>query len=446
MIGPVSNDPSFYGLFRAVFRLWFGLFFRRVRILGTKPVSGPALLVVNHPPSLAAALIVVAAFDRPVHYLLEREQLGGWLSRWCAHRLGFIGWDFQEDWTPTLEACCAVLNQGGIVLVFARQRAAEGQFGFAPEAAEIALEADTHMLRDRLLPVYPLHIFLPVPPSHLEELLIHLDDPLSTVDGAWVQESELDARLTAVDRELEGACNRNPFRLQPVAVERFITGLEGVMREDFEESWARRANWKQKAEDFELSPFLVKLANQLNKGHPGRLVALNEALEAYQEAKRQTALTSFRKETGETWFRSGWRRALVWVESVVGFPIAAYGLLNLLIAWWLVWMLGFFRKGLWQSTPGEWAARVLVTIGCYAGQIALAAHFLPRIEAGYYAPSLPISGAYLIRYLWLVKHRTKALHQAQGGGETRLRQMRKALIDELKQDQDRYAALWKIAH
>lgn len=441
-----SNDSAFYDLFRTIFRLWFGLIFRRIRILQAESLSGPALLVVNHPPRLVDALIVIAAFERPVHCLLERERLGGWLSRWCARRLGFITCDFQEDWTPALEACCSILNRGGIVLVFARQRAAEPESGFAPEAAEIALEADAHMLSDLLLPVHPLHIFLPVPPSRLEELLIHLDAPLSTIDGAWVKENELEARIRAIDRELEQACSRNPFRLQPTDLERFIKGLEGVMREDFEETWSRRANWKQKVEDFELSPFLVRLANQLNSGHPGRLVALNEALQAYQEAKRRAALSTFRMETGEAWFKSWWRRLPAWVESVVGFPIACYGLLNLLIAWLLIWLLGLFRKGLWEATPGEWTARVLIALGCYAGQIALAAHFLPRVEAGYYAPSLLLSGAYLLRYLWLVEHRTKVLLETQGHGHTRLRQMRKTLIEELKQDQDRYAALWKIAH
>jgi hypothetical protein len=87
----------------------------------------------------------------------------------------------------------------------------------------------------------------------------------------------------------------------------------------------------------------------------------------------------------------------------------------------------------------------MVTLVCYGGQIALAAYFLPRWEAGYYAPSLPISGAYLLRYVWLLQNRTSILSLSLDKRK-RLRKLRKNLIEELKHDQDRFAAIWKIAH
>lgn len=448
MISP-SSDSAFYRLFRAALRLAFGSFFRRIRVLEAEPLKGPALLVMNHPPRLADALIVMSAFDRPVHCILERDELRGGFERWFARQVGVIPCGFQDqDWTPALETCCSILNRGGLVLVFARQRRTASDGGFAPEAVEIALEMDARMLSDVRLPVRPVHMFIPAPPSRLEEVLIHVDVPLATLDGKWVKEGDIQQWVKNLDHELEQACRRNPFRLHPEDADHFIDGLEAVMREDFAETWSKRENWKQKVEDFELSPFLVRLANQLNYSHPGRLVALNEALQDYVERKRKSALRDLQVETRAGWIRSSPARALAWIETVIGFPIALYGFINLIPACIVMWAAGLLRKGLWQATTGEWVARCLIALACYAGEITLAARMLPRADAGYYAPSLLLSGAYLLRYFWLLEHRSRLLVQVAGAGraQARLRRLRKALVSELRKDQDRYAALWKVAH
>lgn len=450
---PRSQESAFAALLRSVLRLWFGLLYRRIRILNAEALSrsGPALLVVNHPPGFADSLILNAAFERPVHCLLEHERLRGFLARACARSLGMITYEFEgEDWPSALQSCCEVLDRGGVVLVFARQQASSSQeiAGFAPEAADLALEAQAYLERGAPLPIHPVNLFLPVPPSQSNEILIHVDAPVALPPRPGAPEAGPARRIKALDEELERACKQNPFRFEPDNMQHFTAGLEEVMREDFAESWARRTHWKQKVEDFELSPFLVRLMNQLNCGHPGRLVALREALQRYREARRWDALCNFRTEMAGAWLGSGWRRTEGWIETIVGFPVACYGLLNLLTAWFVLHLTGLLRKGLWEATPGEWARRGAIVVACYAGQIALAAHFLPREEVGYYAPSLFLSGGYLLRYLWLLEHRSNVLAQAAARNRrsVRLRRMRKALIEELKHDQDRYAAMWKIAH
>ncbi|MGH9354125.1 MAG: lysophospholipid acyltransferase family protein, partial [Terriglobia bacterium] len=396
-----SRESGLYTFVRSGLRLWFSLIFRRLRVLQEESLarSGPALLVVNHPPGFVEALMLVAALKRQVHCLLDQALLTGPFERLTARSLGMIPYEFQgEDWAAVLESVCKIFSKEGTALIFVRPpiaAAGAALSGFAPEAAEVALEAEAYLAREVPLPVFPVHLFLPAPPSTAGELLIHIDHSLSTRGAAWHAQEDLDKGIRMLDEEIEKACCAGPFRLQPDQVEQFIAGLETIMREDFSESWSHRANWKQKVEDFDLSPFLVKLTHRLNYGHPGRLAALNEALRNYQERKRRAALGALKAETAGAWHKSGWRRLAVWIETVAGFPIAVYGLLNLLAAWFVLRMAGLLRKGLWVATPKEWAARVVITLACYAGQVGLAAHFLPRPEAGYYAPSLLLSGAYL---------------------------------------------------
>jgi hypothetical protein len=406
-----------------------------------EPPSGPAVLVVNYPASLLDTLILIAAFQRHVTCLLEPPILSGPLRMSAARSLDMMTYELQhETWPGIFQSSIETLTRGGTILIFAKQflDRSEAPVGFARAGAEIATTAG--------VPAYPVHVFFPVPPSRTDELLIHVDSPLFPAAGASPEDFE--SRVRAFDAEIERACHRNPFRIQPEDVEYFLAGVEDVMREEFAEKWATRPHSKQKVEDFELSPFLVKVVNELNRSHPGRLVALGEALWSYRKARRLLALAAFRAETAGQWFRRWWRRLAVGVEAVVGFPVACYGFLNLLPAWLLLRLVGVFRRGLWNATPGEWTTRILVALVCYAVQIALAAHFLPRSEAGYYAPSLPISGAYLLRYLWLFDHRARvvAFTLTKQRRLHRLRHMRKKFIAELTRDGDRYASASKIAH
>jgi hypothetical protein len=48
-------------------------------------------------------------------------------------------------------------------------------------------------------------------------------------------------------------------------------------------------------------------------------------------------------------------------------------------------------------------------VGSYAVQIVLVDRIMGRAVAGYYAATLPVSGAYLCRYRWLLQQRTRIL-------------------------------------
>jgi len=58
-----------------------------------------------------------------------------------------------------------------------------------------------------------------------------------------------------------------------------------------------------------------------------------------------------------------------------------------------------------SAKPETWLGRAAVVLGCYAGQIALVNSVFGRAGAGYYALTLPVSGAYLFRYRWLLQQR-----------------------------------------
>jgi hypothetical protein len=97
----------------------------------------------------------------------------------------------------------------------------------------------------------------------------------------------------------------------------------------------------------------------------------------------------------------------VWVETFLGLPVALYGLLNHLAIGLTLWLAGSFRENNPRPRSTEWTIRGGVALAFYAAQVFLVAHHWGRAAAGYYAPTLPASGAYLWRYRWVLRRQAR---------------------------------------
>jgi hypothetical protein len=163
-------------------------------------------------------------------------------------------------------------------------------------------------------------------------------------------------------------------------------------------------------------------------------------LERYREEVRLWSLRQ--AEASGAWAGSGLRRAWYWLESIVGFPIALYGLANHLVPTAFLSWRGLLRK-IKDKDPGQaWLLRAIVVLGWYILEVALCAKWWGRAAAGYYTLTLPLSGAYLWRYYWMLRARTRLLYAATSLSRQRekLRQTRKAFLDKLNKIRDAYAA------
>jgi hypothetical protein len=192
-----------------------------------------------------------------------------------------------------------------------------------------------------------------------------------------------------------------------------------------------------------LSGFAAAWAEQANYLHPGRLVALREALEAFRESRRRGALRQAEVEAAHAWLDSPLRRGWVWFESVVGWPVALCGLTNHLLVLLILFWAGLLDRGNDRDQKKVWLSRSVVLVGCYAVQILLVAYLLGRSVAGYYAPTLPLTGLYLWRYLWLLRHRTRVAFLALllPAKARRLRRRRQKFVAELSEVLQAHAEL-----
>jgi hypothetical protein len=426
------------GFCRKLIRGWCVLTSRKVRLLpaGDLTAEGPVLFAISHPASLWAALVLATAFERPVHCLLPKSLVRGPLARFLTRHLGVILHEGEKpDSEATLRAAINALAGGGALVVFADPCATgQGASGAsASTAAALVWRAEAQHVGRRVA-VYPVHLFLPEPGGKSREILIFVDSALiRPEDGS--EALAQDAVAPAFVAALESRFQENAFQLRPADLKYFLADLEEVLRAGLQEDWASRPDWKQDAEGFVLSRLVTEWVKQTNYLQPGRLVALRQSLDDYRSLQRQCARRELEVKGGESPLGSGWRQASLWFEVLLGLPIALYGLLNHLLIGLVLFLAGSFRRDNPRARSTEWILRGAVTLGFYTLQIFLVAHRWGRAAAGYYAPTLPLSGWYLWRYVGLVgpQARLLLLSLTLPTLTRRIQRLRHELLEELDQ-------------
>jgi 1-acyl-sn-glycerol-3-phosphate acyltransferase len=443
MMSETSPNSSGYFFARRLVRAWLNRIHGKIRLLRSEamPASGPVILVASSPAGLRQALVLVAALERPVSCLIEVGRLRGLLAGWVSRKLGMIPYEPTKDGIVTaLKVARARLEQGEVVAILAGEsarRPAEPSMG-AQMAATLALSTAPR-LAGKPLTFLPTHILLPIAPSPRREVLMCLSAPHLLDVASLPAERAPATRQIAV--ELSRALRENPFCLPPQDVETVLKDLEEVLRSELEEDWAGRADWKQKLDGFELSRFVADWLEQLGAADPGRLIAWRHELNMHREELRQWSLRQAEVEAAGSWFRSPLARAWYGLESIAGFPLALYGLLNHLLAGVVLFASGLLKKQRPRDPRVEWALRAALVLGCYVAQTLLCAHAWGRAAAGYYALTLPVSGAFLWRYRWLLRARTRLLLLSMRlpARAAAIAGRRRKLIAELNAARDRHA-------
>jgi hypothetical protein len=198
-------------------------------------------------------------------------------------------------------------------------------------------------------------------------------------------------------------CGNSVFALKDSLLAELFGDLQHVLQNRLRERWQARPGWSQNVDGFRLSSYALEFLRRLNQCEPETLVKLRQLCETHSETRRQLLLAGLRAEL-ENKQAPTLKRLLRWTESVLGLPLACYGLVNHLVPALVLYICGLVKRGL-DVNAETWLARAVVILGCYVGQIALVDSVAGRAAAGYYALTLPVSGAYLFRYRWLLQQR-----------------------------------------
>lgn len=340
-----------------------------------------------------------------------------------------------------IDLACELLAHGEAVAFFSEPRPAKANPQAWSRIATIWRETQSRTQGSTHLAIFPTHLFVPVSGTSSHEALIYFDTPvLSSKDLR--EDGEVRDRTEALAAALEARLRQSIFRLRPEDLGQFLPEVEEVLRADLEEDWASRPNWKQQVEGFGLSGFVAEWASQLNDTTPEQLIALRTSLGAYREARRLWSQRGIELALAGEWVNSSWRRRWAGIETLLGLPVAFYGVFNHLLALIFLWGAGLAKEENEKKPKLRWAIRAVVALSCYTWQTVVCAHLLGSSIAVYYAFSLPTSGAYIWRYRRLLRTKTRPLILAYRvfARAPKLRRMRKEWIKELNRSIEAYAA------
>lgn len=405
--------PTAYRVARAIFRLGVWLFLPRLRLLNPEKLEqrGPTILLVAHPSALRTAILLVAAADRQIHCLLPAKQVRSVWGKLAVRMLGVETYDsLAEEENVLLNPYLSILiDQGAIALFSDQVPQSDGQgTPVADFAARLSLETTLPGQGQVQPTLCPIHWFLRSE-RRGSEPLIYVDGPIQAQRFLPRIGENVDEACQHLAKTVEHAMATNVFALAAQEKQLFSRDLEDLSREFLEEQWSRQPEWKQQPEDMHLSSFVKMWIDDQNRTDPAQLVELRESLNDYAEARRRCLMERLVIEQSGEWQESGLHVAVAWVETVLGFPVALYGLLNHLPAGIVLWVSGLLKKSVRRDPKAEWLLRSFIVLSFYTGQVYLAHSLWGRATAGYYALTLPISGAYLWRYWWLSRHRTRVL-------------------------------------
>src|SRR5208282_4084993 len=111
-----------------------------------------------------------------------------------------------------------------------------------------------------------------------------------------------------------------------------------------QEDWASRPDWKQDTEGFVLSRLVAEWVKQTNYTNPARLAGVGKSLDDYRRLQKQCALRELVVEGGDSPLGTGGRRIYLWFETLLGLPIALYGLLNHWAILLALFLAGSFKR------------------------------------------------------------------------------------------------------
>ncbi|HVB28716.1 MAG TPA: hypothetical protein VNG91_02780 [Terriglobia bacterium] len=440
---PSREIPAAYRLMRAVVRFGVRVFFPGLRRLNPERLNqpGPAILLVTHPQSLPVALLLVATLDRQVHCLVPSGHLRGLFRRLAGWALGMQAFDSTSgEQDALLDPCLSVLEDQEAIALFAQPFSENGAHRqpVAGFAARLAVEAILQGQGQVQPTLYPVHWLLGAKRRRREPMMC-VDSPIQAHRFLPKVSEDLTEASRQLAETVEMAMDTNIFGLSAPEVENFNHELEGLSQEHLQQQWSRRPDWKQRADDLRLSRFARKWVAEQNCADPARLVELRESLDAYREARRQCSMGQLRVETSGPWQASSLRVAAAWLETVLGFPLALYGLANHMPAVVILQVSGLFKQSPKRDPKVEWFLRIFIVLSSYTAQILLAHFWWGRAAAGYYALTLPVSGVYLWRYRWLVRHRAhvlflKLLHPVRAA---RLERKRETILGRFDRELER---------
>lgn len=326
-----------YRLIRSLVRLLLWLFYRRIEVTGRAriPLVGPVIVAPNHHNALVDAMLVIAAFPRPVRVLakagLFRHPLIGPPLRLMGgvpvNRRQEAGDDPGKN-AEMFRAVAAALRQGGAILIFPEGRT-QPQPVLLPlrtGTARIFFEAATGADDRHEVAILPVGLVFHDPGTFRSaSVLVNVGEPLATADLLLQARAEPEPAVRALTVRLAEAIRAQIVEAEDQHTLHLLATLETAWWEEARQRGEAAGGPPDAAESLAWRRAVVRAADGLAEREPGRVAEVRARLERYRARLDEVGLDS--AQLGQPYTARGVARYVVtnaaWLG--LGWPLALVG-------------------------------------------------------------------------------------------------------------------------
>jgi 1-acyl-sn-glycerol-3-phosphate acyltransferase len=198
-----ASEVDWGGRWTNVIDGWFRLFCKGYHRLQYEPLqlppSGPAIVVCNHVSGLDPFLMI-AATDRPLHFLIATEQYHRFGLTWLFKRAGCIPVDRERRPEKALKHALGALENGAVVALFPH-----GTIHLDSDAPRKLKRGVARLASLTSAPVYPMRLEGVKGEGHIVRGLIRRGHPhMTTYPPLYCQKDNERAFLEQLAALLEG--------------------------------------------------------------------------------------------------------------------------------------------------------------------------------------------------------------------------------------------------
>jgi 1-acyl-sn-glycerol-3-phosphate acyltransferase len=337
-----------YRLVRGIIRILLWLFYRRIEIVGRDriPSHGPVIAAPNHHNALVDAMLVVAAFDRPIRVLAKstlfpHPLIGPFLWLMGAvpvYRRADVGSGDPNRNAEMFDAVVKALREGGVVLIFPEGRS-QPQPTLLPlrtGAARILLDAERGAPRPLGVGLLPVGLVFHDPGTFRSaSALVKIGQAVPTADALGLADREPERAVRLLTDRLAAAIRAQMVEAEDQHTLELLEALETAWWEEVARRGEGAAGPRAPEQSLAWRRDVARAAARLAETEPDRVIALRRRLEEYRGRLDEVGITS--GELGRPYTVGLVSRYvmenLAWLA--VGLPLAVWGMVCHAGPYWL---------------------------------------------------------------------------------------------------------------
>jgi 1-acyl-sn-glycerol-3-phosphate acyltransferase len=401
-----------YKFLQDIIKVALAIFFQKIEIRHGEnvPERGPVLFAVNHPDSQMDAFVLSSAIKRKVHYIAHAGLFANKLKAKLLRSCGVIPVYRQRGKKDKIDRnvvafqeCYEVLERGDVIGIFP-----EGESEMARRvkkiktgAARVVLGSERrnkYKLGVKLIPI-GLHFFSRS--RFRSKVLINVGRPIDLQPFFSLNEKDNFEAVNQLTAQIQDSLEYLTVNVQHTELDRFVKDIESIYRDELmTQTLADHKSSKKIIAEFVITQKIADCVEYFHDHDPQRVRDMEEKISAYKRKLKRLHLKDIMVRE-KTSIKKLFKAELTGIaKAVVGFPLAAYGVLNNFFPYRITEFIA--RKFIDDRTKILMALFVgggITFLLFYSAQVFLVWYLGGYLWAVLYLCTLPSSGFFALGYI-----------------------------------------------